>query len=174
MKKLIALVSLMTLGFGNAIAQEADESKHAVGADIDYATKINSVGFGVKYLWKVGKKKRLYLGPSIHYYIPKSDKELIDVTFDFKWAFPVASNFKLYPTVGIGYSNSKNIGSAPFAEMMGTDDDSDATTSKFCWNVGVGAQYDFSSKWAATFEARREAVGGEGLFVFGLGALYKF
>lgn len=168
MKKLIALTVLLTLGVGCVMARNQEESterKHAVGIDVNYATQIDQVGIGAKYQWKVGKKKRLYIEPNFHYFLKKDGVSVIEVGVNFKWAYPLIENkFKVYPLVGLGYANTNT---------DATNDSPAVTETKLEWDLGVGAQYDFTDRWAGTFEFRRASV-NDGMLVFGLGALYKF
>lgn len=190
MKKLVALMGLMTMGLGSAMAQEtgsaADAPKSAVGMDVDFLSwdQGSTVGIGAKYQWKVGKKKRLYIEPSIHYYFPTNVEDELDgdvkaSAFDaivnFKWMFPLGKKkkFSVYPIAGIGYSISKNIN----YDTMYSDGKphyKQGSTGSFTFDAGLGLQYDFSSQWAAVAEGKTVYIGGQALYGFAIGAAYKF
>lgn len=174
MKKVIALMGFLALGLGNTFAQDV-EKKHAAGVDINYATQVDNVGIGVKYQWKVGKKKRLYIEPNFHYYLPKNGMKVLDVGVNFKWAFKLIDKLKVYPLVGLGYSNTDygTLENAKKYHDSGSLTQAQTTETKLEWNIGVGAQYDFSDKWAGTFEFKRANI-NNGMLIFGVGALYKF
>lgn len=193
MKKLVAMMGLMTLGLGSAMAQET-EPKHAAGVDLEYNSKVKMVGFGVKYQWKVGKKKRLVFEPAFHYIIPKDGVKTLDVMANWHWNFNIGDKFKVYPLVGVGFAHG-TVGVSLADAFSDLDDQansndpdniggvgkpgsngeiSTSSSTKFTWAVGAGVQYDFSDKWGGTLEVKNQGTGGTSQVVAAVGVLYKF
>lgn len=185
MKKIVALMGLLTLGMGNAaMAQEKGQS--AVGLGINYATKTPHFGVGVKYQWQMSKKWQLE--PNFNYYFKNDGLTAWDLGANVKYQFALGDKFKVYPLAGLGYRHgglggmlgalADAAGDLDHATDPDYDSESDSKSSssdgKFYFNVGAGAQYDLNEKWAINLEARYQGITDASQAVIGVGVLYKF
>lgn len=74
---------------------------------------------------------------------------------------PCADNFYVYPLVGLGYGNVK------YKNYSDSQD-------KFAFNVGIGAEYEFSSNFAANFEFKYQYMKDYNRLPILVGVAYKF
>lgn len=77
---------------------------------------------------------------------------------------PCARNFYIYPLAGIGYGNIK----------FRWDDDDSESWDKFAFNVGIGAEYEVTSNFAANFEFKYQYMQDYGRLPILVGLTYKF
>ena len=153
MKKLIVLMSMMLCMAGNAMAQKDIK---AVGVHLNYGTKIESFSLGVKFQQNITNEIRLE--PSMNYYFANKGIDMLDVNFNVHYLFPMASNIRLYPLVGLTFErwdvgNIKN--------RLGV-------------NMGAGAEFDIADNWMMNFELKQKLVKKYNQSVFSVGLSYMF
>lgn len=100
MKKVLFLVVCFLMLVGNTYAQKG---KQAIGFGLSYGTEIESVGLGLKYQYNITNPIRLE--PSLNYFFENNNVSMLDVNLNFHYLFPVASKVKLYPLLGLTFSN---------------------------------------------------------------------
>lgn len=188
MKKLVALMGLITLGLGSAMAQE---SKSAFGVNINYVTEGKNVGFGVKYQYKLWKG--LVAEPAFNYYLKKEGIGAWDAAVNFHYDVKVSNSFKIYPLVGFGYYKLTGTGNGGDDEGNGgvpndpsvppylasEEDNQDGTTTTgstgdFLVNLGAGLQYDLNEKFAINLDLKYQLISGFNQFAPTIGIAYKF
>lgn len=89
-----------------------------------------------------------------------------DINADLHWNVYHNDLLKFYPFVGLTYLNAK--GSVEVEEVTISNSE-----GNFGANVGVGAQFDFGSNWAASVEAKYQIIEG-GQFVPMASVIYRF
>lgn len=181
MKKLVAMMGLMTLGLGSAMAQD---SKNAIGVNINYGTEIKNVGFGVKYQHTIGNA--FVIEPTFNYYLKKDGVEDFDFAVNFHYDFKIGENFKIYPLVGLGYTHTKSSGGVTAwddenengeydkGETIYSGSEGSASSGNFMVNVGAGAQYDINDKWALNLDLKYQIIKNFNQFAPTIGIAYKF
>ena len=76
---------------------------------------------------------------------------------------PCAKNFYIYPLAGLGYGSVKyDLGFA------------DKSEDKFAFNIGIGAEYQIASNWAANFEFKYQYMQDFSRLPILVGLTYKF
>jgi len=177
MKKLIVLVSFIALTMGTAFAQKGDK---VVGVNLGYGTEISNLGIGAKFQY--GITDAIRAEASFDYFLKKDFVSMWDINVNAHYLFPVADKFKVYPLVGLTYTNWKVDG---FEISYGFDDEElgeygdetsvdNSSTGKFGVNLGAGAEYAINSKLSVSFEAKYQLISDFNQAVFGLGIAYKF
>lgn len=153
MKKLIVLMSMMLCMAGNAMAQKDIK---AVGVHLNYGTKIESFSLGVKFQQNITNEIRLE--PSMNYYFANKGIDMLDVNFNVHYLFPMASNIRLYPLVGLTFERW----------------DVGKIKNKLGVNMGAGAEFDIADNWMMNFELKQKLVKKYNQSVFSVGLSYMF
>ena len=150
MKKKLALLGMLLMLLGNVYAQKG---KQAIGFGLSYGTEIENLGLGLKYQYNITNPIRLE--PSINYFFENDNVSMLDLNVNFHYLFPVASNFKLYPLVGLTFSNWM----FDFGDSWLDDDfDLDDNECRFGMNLGAGGELSLNRNWAFNFEFRYQLV----------------
>lgn len=100
MKKFLFLAICFLMVAAGSFAQKG---KQAIGFGLSYGTEIESVGLGLKYQYNITNPIRLE--PSLNYFFENDNVSMLDVNLNFHYLFPVASKVKLYPLLGVTFSN---------------------------------------------------------------------
>lgn len=178
MKKLFVLMSFIALGMSSAFAQKGEK---AVGVNLGYGTEISNLGIGAKFQY--GITDAIRAEASFDYFLKKDFVSMWDVNLNAHYLFPVADKFKVYPLVGLTYTNWKLDGfdisygfdNAELDEEYGDDFSADSSnTGKFGVNLGAGAEYSINSNLSINFEVKYQLISDFNQAVFGLGVAYKF
>lgn len=183
MKKLFVLMSFIALGTSSVFAQKGEKS---VGVNFNYATEISNVGIGAKFQYSITDAIRTEA--SFDYFLEKDGLKMWDINLNAHYLFPVADKFKIYPLVGLTYSNW-NIGSE---EIYAWSDDNgneewdegeerydgeyegSGSTGKFGVNLGAGAEYAITDRLNINFEIKYQLISDFNQAVFAVGLAYKF
>lgn len=177
MKKLLVLMSFLALGMGSAYAQKGEK---AVGVNLGYGTEISNLGIGAKFQY--GITDAIRAEASFDYFLKKDFVSMWDVNVNVHYLFPLSDKFKVYPLVGLTYTNWKLDG---FDISYGFDDEElsdyddeysveSSNTGKFGVNLGAGAEYSITPKLAINFEVKYQLISDFNQAVFGVGVAYKF
>ena len=102
MKKFIVLFSMMFFIMGSAFAQKGIQ---AAGVHLNYGTKIESFGIGVKYQYNITDNIRLE--PSMNYFFANNNVDMFDINANVHYLFPMASNIRIYPLAGLTFAKWK-------------------------------------------------------------------
>ncbi len=169
MKKLILSAAALTLCAAAANAQHAGQ--FGVGVNVGVQPVIEGKGSPTNFL----------LGGRLQY----SATDLIRVAVDLNGGFedktastftatanadfmvPVTSGLYVYPTVGLGYGNIHY--SYDFLGMNATQNE-----SRFVFNIGIGAEYEFSQHIAAGLEFKYQYMKHYGSLPVFVNLSYKF
>lgn len=175
MKKLIVLMSFIALAMGTAFAQKGDK---AVGVNLGYGTEISNLGIGAKFQY--GITDAIRAEASFDYFLKKDFVSMWDVNVNVHYLFPVANRFKVYPLVGLTYTNWKTggfeIDLGGMEELLPEEDMEveSGNIGKFGVNLGAGAEYSITEKLAVNFEVKYQLISDFNQAVFNLGLSYKF
>ena len=173
--KILFLAVCFLMLVGNTYAQKG---KQAIGFGLSYGTEIESVGLGLKYQYNITNPIRLE--PSLNYFFENDNVSMLDVNLNFHYLFPVASKVKLYPLLGLTFSNWMFDWNDDWdVDIHGNhvhidgDDDSD-NECRFGMNIGGGVDFAIARNWMMNFEFRYQLVSDFDQAVFNLGFAYRF
>ena len=183
MKKLFLTLVIALVGVG-AFAQVKGDK--AVGINRSYGTEISNLGIGVKGQYNFTDVIRAEA--SFDYFLEKDGLKMWDINVNAHYLFPIAEKIKVYPLVGLTYTNWSGNGNSGWyyddpdimedMEDMGYETEGSAEGSgsegKFGVNLGAGISYDINEKWAVNFEAKYQLISDLNQAVFGVGVAYKF
>lgn len=177
MKKLFVLMSFIALGVGSAFAQKGEK---AVGVNLGYGTEISNLGIGAKFQY--GITDAIRAEASFDYFLKKDFVSMWDINVNAHYLFPIAEKLKVYPLVGLTYTNWKMDGSDfnfDFEDEElneygdGISGDS-SSTGKFGVNLGAGVEYAITDRLNVSFEVKYQLISDFNQAVFGIGVAYKF
>lgn len=183
MKKLLVLMSFIALAMGTAFAQKGDK---AVGVNLGYGTEISNLGIGAKFQY--GITDAIRAEASFDYFLKKDGLKMWDVNINAHYLFPIVDKFKVYPLIGLTYSNW-NIGSMDiyaWSDDNGNEEwdegeerydgeyEGSSSTGKFGVNLGAGIEYSITNRLNVNFEVKYQLISDFNQAVFGFGIAYKF
>ena len=116
---------------------------------------------GVKYQYQATSLIRLQA--DVDFGFKSNSVSTFNAVANVHFLIPCAKNFYMYPLAGLGY------GSVKFDRG-----EYDKTEDKFTFNVGVGAEYYISSRWAANFELKYQYMENFSRLPILVGLTYKF
>lgn len=184
MKKhiIFALCAMLSAG---AFAQKNDK---AVGLNVSYGTEIKNFGVGVKGQYNFTDAIRGEA--SFDYFFKKDGLSMWDVNINAHYLFSLGDKLKVYPLVGVSFTNWKG----DYSVGWYIDDDSEWTgwmkeegietegelasgsvsESKFGVNFGGGIQYNLTKNLVLNAEAKYQLISDFDQGVFSVGVAYKF
>lgn len=176
MKKSLLVIMLCVIGLG-VYAQKGEK---AIGVNLGYGTEISNLGIGAKFQY--GITDAIRAEASFDYFLKKDGVSMWDINLNAHYLFPVADKFKVYPLVGLTYTNWKlggdmdsDLGDNDFDYGYGEEIDiEDSNTGKFGVNLGAGVEYAISSNLSVNFELKYQLISDFNQAVFGVGVAYKF
>lgn len=158
MKKLVVLFSMMFFVMVGAFAQKGIQ---AAGVHLNYGTEIKSFGIGVKYQYNFTDNVRLE--PSLNYFFENDGVDQFDINANVHYLFPMASNVRAYPLVGLTFARWE-------ASYFG--DSADAT--RLGVNAGGGIEFDIADKLMLNVELKYQFVSDFDQAIFNVGVAYMF
>ena len=161
MKKYFITMCIALVGFC-AFAQKGEKS---VGLNFSYGTPHSNLGIGIKGQYNFTDAIRGEL--SGDYFLGDDMLNMWDININAHYLFNVAEKIKVYPLVGVTYTNW-NVDFDFWGESYSE------STGRFGANLGGGVQYDINDIFAVDFEAKYQLIGDWNQLVFGIGAVYKF
>lgn len=169
MKKKLLSMAVALAACTTAFAQHAGQG--GIGVNIGVAPMIEGEGSPTNFV----------LGGRLQY----SATDLIRLAADFNYGFadkhistfeasanvhfmiPVANSFYLYPLAGLGYGNVHYGVDTPVGDISENE-------GRFLFNVGLGAEYEFTSNFAAGLEFKYRYMKDFGTLPVMLNFSYKF
>ncbi len=169
MKKVILASAMVALGAAGAYAQHAGQ--FGVGVNLGVQPVIEGKGSPTNFL----------LGGRLQYSVTDLVRLALDLNGGFEdnnistftgtinadFMVPVTSGLYVYPTVGLGYGNIHY--SYDFLGMNATQNE-----SRFVFNIGIGAEYEFSQHIAAGLEFKYQYMKHYGSLPVFVNLSYKF
>lgn len=132
------------LGVVGANAQRGDM---AAGINLGVAPCVESgsgtcnFGLGAKFQYNVTNPIRLEV--DFDYWFSDNSVSMVDLIANVHYQFRISNRFNMYPIVGIGWGNLHS---------------GDWNSSRFIFNVGVGAEYAITGNLTADFEFKYQYV----------------
>lgn len=116
----------------------------------------------------------------MNYFFENDNVSMLDVNLNFHYLFPVASKVKLYPLLGLTFSNwmfdwndDWDVDIHGNHVHIGGDDDSD-NGFRFDMNIGGGVDFAIARNRMMNIEFRHQLVSDFDQAVFNLGFAYRF
>lgn len=160
--KRMAMVVVMMLSTAMLFAQEKGEM--GAGVNLAYGTKSGISNFGIGAKFQYNLFDRFRIEPSATYFLKKDFVSMWDINANVHYLFGLGDRFSLYPLAGVC--------------LMGTKVDfeglASASNSDFGFNIGGGAEYLLTEKFALNFEIKYQIVSNWNRPVFLLGGAFKF
>ncbi len=182
MKKFLVVLSLAVLSIGSAFAQKG---QMGAGINVGYGSEIKSPAIGAKFQYGILDKLRGEA--AFDYFFEKDGISMWSANLNFHYLINITEKFKVYPIVGLNYSNAKfdfsgmsgdidipNIPGFDMSDFIGDSDSGSDSKGYFGGNVGAGLQYDLSSKISLNFDAKYTLMKDIDQFVVSIGAVYHF
>ena len=162
MKKLLVLVCAAVMSL-SASAQAGDK---ALGAQLVFGSKTNSIGLGVKGQYYFTDQIRGEA--SFDYFFKNQGISMWDINANVHYLFDVADKFKVYPLAGLGYTNwSYKYEFAGLPVVEGTD-------GRLAVNLGGGAEYELTKDLSVNAELKYQIISNYNQLLLGVGVAYKF
>lgn len=150
-----------------ASAQEKGDM--AVGLNLGVAPCLESgadltnFGIGAKFQYNVSNPVRLEAG--LNYWFKDKGYSVLDIDVNAHYLISLGSKVKLYPLVGLGYTNLKlSLSEYNYSE----------SENKMHINVGVGCEYNITEKISIDAEVKYSYIGNFQRLPIMIGVNYKF
>ena len=160
------MVVVMALSTAFLFAQEKGDM--AAGLNLSYGTKSGFSNFGIGAKFQYNILDNLRIEPSATYFLKKDFINMWDINANVHYLFALGESFRLYPLAGVSLVGIK------WDYDLGDWGDASTSESKFGFNLGAGAEYLLTEKFALNFEIKYQIVSDFDRPVFSLGAAYKF
>lgn len=154
---LLAVVSLLSAS--KSFAQY--NGTFGMGTHLRYGSEIQRPGVGIDFHYYLTNNFRI--APSLTHYMQVKTKSMWNIDADIHYIIPMGTQFSMYPLVGLGFSEWKNM------EVKPEPDENNVYNQRLGLNAGLGFQYDLSYKTRATFEVKYQGVKDYSQVAFMLG-----
>jgi outer membrane protein X len=183
MKKLLCAICVACLGLTASAQRQGDVGfgvNFGVAPVLEDGADFSNFGIGVKVQYNITDPIRLNVAAD--YWCESHNFSVGDVLMDVHYMIPVANRFSLYPLAGIGYGRIKYTwGSNDFYDMgiVGPDgyvigNTFSQSLNRFLFDVGVGAEYNLTSNFAASLEIKYQYMKDFSRMPISIGFAYKF
>ncbi len=171
------------------IVASAEARELGIGVNALYGTEIHNAGFGVKAT--LGLTGKLRLEASYDNYLKKkkdaSDTKMFDANLNLHYVFslPLVKKLKVYPIVGVTYTNWKIPAKASEASDIAEASSTKSATSEALdnlkdvkhnyvgANLGVGAQYKIAGPLWVNVDLKYQIIKKNSQFVPGIGLMLR-
>ena len=191
MKKLIISLCMAAVGLCGYAQEKGDMAAGinlGVAPCLEKGVKVNNFGVGAKFQYNVTNPIRLEA--DLDYWFKDKGMDVFDISANVQYLFHcLQGKLTFYPTVGIGYGHlgsgiggdfdyddysyyTRGVTRAPYYDD--DDDDYSASANRFLFNVGVGAEYSFTSKISAGLEIKYQYMKNFSRLPITLGVSYRF
>lgn len=157
MKKTILLATAMIIA---ALGSQAKAVDLAAGIGLNYATKFDQAGLGLKV--QVGLTPNWRIQPEIIYFFQNRNVSTFQANFDVHYAFNIAPKLNVYPLAGVSFSSWSYDYS-----------DCDANT-RFGVNLGAGLEYRVASRLDIFVEERGQITSDYSQSLATMGVKFHF
>lgn len=166
MKKVLLSMAVALAGCGAAFAQHAGQA--GIGVNLGVAPVIEGDGSPTNFLLgarvQYSATDLIRLHADFNYGFKNKLISTFDATANVNFMIPLSQGAYLYPLAGLGYGNIN----VDFGNLGSTN------LSRFVFNVGLGAEYEFTSNFAASLEFKYRYMKDYGALPISLNFSYKF
>ena len=155
----------------SASAQAGDK---ALGAQLVFGSKTNSIGLGVKGQYYFTDQIRGEA--SFDYFFKNQGISMWDINANVHYLFDVANKVKVYPLAGLGYTNWSYTNDVIVKEVNGKDKvvEHKGSDGRLAVNLGGGAEYELTKDLSVNAELKYQIISNYNQLVLGVGVAYKF
>lgn len=164
-----------------ACASAQQKGDMAVGLNLGVAPILqkgaNTTNFGIGAKFQYNVTNPIRLEADVDYWFKSKVWDIFDFSVNAHYLFDCGEKFAFYPIIGIGYGHI-SIGGSNSSDYNGNYDDDDndkgGSASRFLFNVGIGAQYNLTSKIAVGAEVKYQYMKDFNRLPITIGVTYKF
>lgn len=197
MKKVLLLLAVALMSLSGTV-QAQSKGDMAVGINLGVApclekgAKVNNFGIGAKFQYNVTTPIRLEA--DVDYWFKDKGMDVFDISANVQYLFHcLDGRLTFYPTLGIGYGRigggiggdfdwedylpdyyDRGMTRAWYDDYDDYDDDFSTSANRFLLNVGVGAEYAFTSKISAGLEIKYQYMKDFSRLPITIGVSYRF
>lgn len=166
MKKILLSMAVALVGSGAAFAQHAGQA--GLGVNIGVVPVIEGEGSPTNFTLgarvQYSATDLIRLNADFNYGFKDNFISTFDATANVNFMVPLSQGFYLYPLAGLGYGNIN----------VDLDEFGSTNLSRFVFNVGLGAEYEFNPNFAAGLEFKYRYMKDYGSLPVMLNFSYKF
>lgn len=162
-KSLIAILLCMVC----VLPSLAQKGEPALGVNLGVAPSVDDysyTNFGLGLKFQYGLTDHIRGEAEFTYWCESKDISAFELAANFHYMFNVANRFQMYPIVGIGYGQPR----------MNLDAVGNVSFDRFLFNLGVGGEYEFSSRFVGTAEIKYQYMKDFSRLPITVGIAYKF
>jgi len=167
MKKLFLglLISFLTIF---SVAAQDQTGKFSLAGNINYGTKIESLGVGLR--GQYGFMDYLRGSLEYKYYIDRHNTSAWGISADAHYVFGVSNTISLYPIAGITLSRwTTDLGRSGIDGL-----NEKYSNNRLGFNIGFAGQIELSDKTFLQIEAKEALIKDYTQFVISVGFMYQF
>ena len=169
MKKLLLLVCAAVMSL-SASAQAGDK---ALGAQLVFGSKTNSIGLGVKGQYYFTDQIRGEA--SFDYFFKNQGISMWDINANVHYLFDVANKVKVYPLAGLGYTNWSHTNDVIVIENGNERiTKNKSSDGRLAINLGGGVEYELTKDLSVNAELKYQIISNYSQLALGVGVAYKF
>ncbi len=154
MKRILLVLCVALLSIG---ASAQDKGDMAVGANFSYGSDIGNPAIGAKAQYYI--LDRFRAEAAANYWFKKDDVTYFDINVNVHYLFNLNTTSYIYPLIGVSY--------------LGYSSSVLSNGGNFGGNIGVGVQYNLSSRIGIGAEVKYQFIKDYGQAVLSVGATYK-
>lgn len=181
------------MALGGLCASAQQKGDMAVGLNLGVApvlekyVDLTNFGIGAKFQYNVTNPIRLEA--DVDYWFKAKEMDVFDISANVHYLLHFGEKFTMYPLVGIGYGRvgggfsggGGDYGDYDFNDLLSkySNDDLDeeiesSALNRFLFNVGVGVEYNLTSKLAVGAEIKYQYMKDFNRLPISIGVTYKF
>lgn len=168
MKKLLLGFLISFLSVYTISAQEDQTGKFSVAGNLNYGTKIESLGIGLR--GQYGFMEQLRGSLEYKYYIDRHNTSAWGLSADAHYLFGLGETISIYPLAGVTFSRwTTDFG------RSGIDALKDKySNNRIGFNIGLGGQIAVGEKTFVQVELKEALIKDYTQFVVSVGFMYQF
>ncbi|MDH6307276.1 outer membrane protein X [Dysgonomonas sp. PFB1-18] len=175
MKKLVLGFFISFLFVSAISAQEDQTGKFSLAGNLNYGTKIESLGIGLR--GQYGFMERLRGSLEYKYYIDRHNTSAWGLSADAHYLFGLGETFSIYPLAGVTFSRwTYDLGRSGLGELIEefTDEKTKNSNNRIGLNIGLGGQIAVGEKTFIQVELKEALIKNYTQFVASVGFMYQF
>lgn len=155
-----------------AISAQDQTGKFSIAGNLNYGTKIESLGVGLRAQYGFMEKLRGSL--EYKYYIDRHSLSAWGISADAHYIFPVSEKISLYPIAGITLSRWTYDASRILINDIDFGGFPKSSENRLGFNIGFAGQIGLSDNTFLQVEAKEALIKDFIQFVISVGFMYQF
>lgn len=171
MKKLLLGFFISSLSVYTVSAQEDQTGRFSVAGNLNYGTKIESLGIGLR--GQYGFMERLRGSLEYKYYIDRHNTSAWGLSADAHYLFGLGETISVYPLAGVTFSRwTTDLDRSGLGEYI--DGKTKFSNNRLGFNIGLGGQIAVGEKTFVQVELKEALIKDYTQFVVSVGFMYQF